>query len=179
MRVISGTAKGHSLKCIKGLQTRPTTDKIKESIFNIIAPFIYSSTVLDVFSGTGGLAIEALSRGAKYGVLVDINPACIKVINENLIHTKLSDKARVVLGDIKTIKHINTKFDLIFMDPPYNKGYIKPTLDIIFEYDLLKSDGIIILERSKKDIINDLPFDIVREQNYGDTVVAFLKHKSD
>lgn len=177
MRVISGTAKGHSLKCIKGLDTRPTTDRVKESIFNIIAPFITNSKVLDLFSGTGNLAIESLSRGAEFSVLVESNPQCIKVINQNLEHTKLNDMTKVISGDVSQIKNINNKFDLIFMDPPYNRGYIIPTINIIFEYGLLDADGIIIIERSKHDIISDIPFEISREQVYGETIVTFLRHK--
>lgn len=177
MRVISGTAKGHNLKCIKGNSTRPTTDMVKESIFNIIVNFINGSVVLDIFSGTGSLCIEALSRGAQYGIMIDNNSECIKTIKQNLEHTKLVDKADVIFGDTKKLHKLDYKFDLIFMDPPYNKGLIIPTLNIIHEKDLLKTNGIIIIERSKKDIIEDIPFDIVREQIYSDTVVTFIKNK--
>lgn len=180
MRVIAGSAKGHKLKSIQGLNTRPTQDRVKESIFNIIIDYISDSTVLDLFSGTGSLAIEALSRGAKFAVLVDNNYLCVKVIKENLIHTKFQDKAKVIKDDvisaIKKMK-INNKFDIIFMDPPYNEGKIIPTLNEIFNNKILTENGLIVVERSKNDILTDIPFRVMREQRYGDTIVSFLKNK--
>ena len=176
LRVISGSAKGHKLKCIKGLNTRPTTDRVKESVFNIIISYIYDSSVLDLFSGTGNLAIEALSRGAKSAVLVDNNPLCIKIINQNLEYTKLKSKAKVICEDVNlAVKKLKSKFDIIFIDAPYNKGYIIPVLNQIYNNDVLSDNGLIVVEREVKDEIADhIDFNIVREQNYGGTVVTFL-----
>lgn len=176
MRVISGSAKGHRLKCIQGLNTRPTGDRVKESVFNIIKNYIPDAKVLDLFSGTGNLSIESLSRGAKSAVMVDNNPQCIKIINENLEHTRLNDKSKVLKQDvISAIKNINDKFDIIFMDPPYNKGHLIPVLNQICNSDILNDDGLIVIERDKKDLLEDIAFDIVREEQYGETVVSFLK----
>jgi 16S rRNA (guanine(966)-N(2))-methyltransferase RsmD len=178
VRIIAGSAKGHRLKSLEGMNTRPTQDRVKESVFNIIMNYIAESKVLDFFSGTGNLGIEALSRGASHGVLVDKNPVCVKIIKENLIHTKLEDKAKVICEDVNSaLKRLKgQKFDLIFLDPPYNKGHIEPTLFGIFENDRLDSDGLVVVERAKKDEIpENQNYQVVREQVYGDTVVSFLK----
>lgn len=177
MRVIAGSAKGHRLKCIKGLNTRPTADRVKESIFNIITNYIQDSNVLDLYSGTGNFAIEALSRGARFAVLVDNNFLCVRIINENLRHTKLEDRAKVLQSDvIPAINILKDRFDIIFMDPPYHKGNIIPTLDQIHRCGILNDNGLIIVERSKDDQINDNNlFNIVREVDYGSTIVSFLK----
>lgn len=177
MRVISGTAKGHKLKCIKGSNTRPTQDRIKESIFNIIMQYIKDSLVLDLFSGTGSLGIEALSRGAKFSIMVDNNPLCVKVINENLDHTKLSDKAKVICGDcISLIRRINESFDIIFMDAPYNRGLVIPALEQIGKHNMLNPNGITIVERDIEDEIQDnIYFEVFREEFYGHTAVSFLR----
>jgi 16S rRNA (guanine(966)-N(2))-methyltransferase RsmD len=133
--------------------------------------------VLDLFSGTGNLAIEALSRGAEFAVVIDNNPKCARTIEENLIHTKLKDKSKILCSEVlSSISCLNEKFDLIFMDPPYNKGHLLPTLDSIYEKQLLNDDGLIIVERRKNDLIEKTPFKIVREEVYGDTVISFLKY---
>lgn len=179
MRVISGTAKGHKLKCIEGINTRPTQDRVKESVFNILMNYIKDSNILDLFSGTGNLAIESLSRGARFAIMVDKNPLCKKIIEENLEHTKLQDKGQVLCQDVlDAIRKLKDKykFDIIFMDPPYSKGNILPTLNEIFNSDILSTNGIIVIEREKKDEIEDSTnYKVVREQVYGNTVVSFLK----
>ena len=126
LRVISGTAKGHKLKTIKGITTRPTADRVKESLFNIISGLIPKARVLDVYAGTGSIGIEALSRGAEFAVFVDKSNECSRIIRENLVSTKLIDKASVITGDIfitlNKISKNNKKFDIIFLDPPYKKS---------------------------------------------------------
>lgn len=178
MRIIAGSAKGHRLKSLEGMDTRPTQDRVKESVFNIIMNYISDCKVLDLFSGTGNLGIEALSRGARYAVLVDKNPACAKIIKDNLIHTKLEDKAKMVCEDVSSaLRRLKgQQFNLIFMDPPYSKGHIQPTLDVIFENNILASEGLVVVERSKKDEIpQSQSYQVVREQTYGDTAVSFIK----
>ncbi|MCX7921263.1 MAG: 16S rRNA (guanine(966)-N(2))-methyltransferase RsmD [Clostridia bacterium] len=181
LRVISGTAKGHKLKTVKGDVTRPTSDRVKESLFNIIAPYIAESDVLDLFAGTGNLAIEALSRGAKTAVLVDKSHESIMVIKENLAHTKMVDRATVLVGDvavmIKKLYNEGKKFDIIFLDPPYNKNLVQSTLNHILENDIITDGGIIVAERDKDD---DVPEEfgvlkLIRDQKYGDTVLSFYK----
>lgn len=178
MRIIAGSARGHRLKSLEGMNTRPTQDRVKESVFNIIMNYISERKVLDLFSGTGNLGIEAISRGASHALMVDKNPSCVKIITDNLIHTKLEDRAKVVCEDvILAIRRLKgQKFDLIFMDPPYSKGHIQPTIDAIFENNILACSGIIVVERSKTDEMTQSQiYQIVREQTYGDTVVSFIK----
>ena len=131
LRVIAGLAKGHKLTTLKGDITRPTMDKVKGAIFNMIAPKIPDAKVLDLFAGSGSLGIEALSRGAKIAVFVDRNKQSVNVIKKNLDYTKLADSAIIINEEVERIYNILpkdlTKFDIIFMDPPYNKIlYKKP-----------------------------------------------------
>ena len=123
MRVISGTARGKKLNSLEGLETRPTLDIVKESIFNILQFNIKDTSVLDLFSGSGALAIEALSRGAKEAVLCDNSSKAVQIINKNLEETKLIDKAKVINSDyteaLNKLANENKKFDIIFLDPPY------------------------------------------------------------
>lgn len=179
LRVIAGTAKGHHLKTIKGNTTRPTSDRVKESLFNIISAYIPDATVLDLFAGTGNLGIEALSRGAKFAVFVDKSRECYNIIMENLNHTKLFDKAKVLTADvtaglISTLNEVE-KFDVIFLDPPYNKNLIQETLNFVIKSDIIKKNGIIVAERDVDDV---LPEEIgnlrlIRNQKYGDTILSF------
>jgi len=178
MRVISGNARGHKLTTPEGLDTRPTTDRIKESLFNIIAPDIYDCEFLDLFSGSGSIGIEALSRGAKKAVFVDSARKALDTIEHNLNHTKLADKAEIirteVLAAIKMLGSKNAKFDIIFMDPPYMSGLYKPTLMAILAADILNKDGYIIAEHPGK---VELPvaegFKLVRTKDYKTTVMSF------
>ena len=139
------------------------------------------ASVLDLFAGTGSLGIEALSRGAENAVFIDKSEECIKLIKENLIHTKLLDKSMVIKGEVaETLKKLipdSKKYDLIFLDPPYNKGLVQETLTLIDKYDLIKSKGIIIAE---KDVDDKVPTEIgrlilVSEHKYGDTVLVGYK----
>ncbi|MFC5471942.1 16S rRNA (guanine(966)-N(2))-methyltransferase RsmD [Cohnella suwonensis] len=123
MRVISGQAKGHPLKAVPGSNTRPTTDKVKESLFSIIGPYFDGERVLDLFAGTGGLGIEALSRGAGSAVFIDSQPQSVDIVKKNLASTRLSDKAEVYRNDakraLKVLERAGKPFDLVFLDPPY------------------------------------------------------------
>ena len=183
MRVISGSAKGHKLKTPAGMATRPTTDRIKESLFNIIAAYVPNSYVLDLFSGTGALGIEALSRGAKFVDFVEKSASVAKIISENLMHTKLLDRSKIYICDWKYYfnKHYNSsyQYDIIFIDPPYGKDFIVPVLKEIADKKMLKDDGMIIVERESTDTIsgNIEGLDVTREQKYGKTVLTFIKNK--
>ena len=119
MRVITGTARGRRLKELEGMETRPTTDRVKEGMFNVLQFDIEGRRVLDLFAGTGQLGIECLSRGAKSAVFVDRRADAVKLIRENLKVTELTDRARVVSGDsMEYLKQLREQFDLIFLDPP-------------------------------------------------------------
>jgi 16S rRNA (guanine966-N2)-methyltransferase len=181
LRVISGIARGHKLKTIKGTATRPTSDKVKGSIFNIIAGYISESDVLDIFAGTGSLGIEALSRGAASAVFLDKSPESCAVIRDNLAHTKLADLAEVYCSDygngIEILSRNGRKFDLILLDPPYNKNFIQEALKIMSRNDIMKDSSIIVAEHSASDILPESCGRLmaVDSRKYGDTMITIYK----
>ncbi|GAA0792882.1 16S rRNA (guanine(966)-N(2))-methyltransferase RsmD [Faecalicatena orotica] len=172
MRVIAGTAKRLQLKTLDGLDTRPTTDRIKETLFNMIAPGIYDSIFLDLFSGSGGIGIEALSRGAREAVFVENNPKAMAVIKENLKFTKLDHKALTVTRDVMTALYQlegEKSFDFIFMDPPYDRELEKKVLNYLADSQLVYEDTVIIVEASKEtdfSYLEELGFSLIREKTY-------------
>lgn len=179
MRVISGSAKGRKLQTIEGLSTRPTTDRIKETLFNIIAFDLPEARFLDLFAGSGAIGIEALSRGAAEGVFVDHDPRCQQAIRENLMHTKLDKLARImgleVPSALAQLAKKEETFDIIFLDPPYDMGLAEPTLLEIVRCGLLKRDGYIIVERSAQIPLLPIPgLMVLREKEYRTTVMTFL-----
>ncbi len=181
MRVISGSARGLKLNAPKGLSTRPTTDRIKESLFNIIAFDLYESRFLDLFSGSGGIGIEALSRGAARAVFADDAISSIDIINSNLEKARLSDKALVLHkkaeAAISELKNRGESFDIIFMDPPYNKGFVNSTLYSILDSGILSPDGFIIAEQSIEDDIPHIEgLEVFRIKDYKITKMTFLRY---
>lgn len=182
MRVISGTAKGTSLESLDGDKTRPTLDRVKEALFNILQNDIRNAYVLDLFSGSGALGIEALSRGASFCVMADKSNDAIKVINRNLQKTKLEKNAKVIKNDyIKTLDSLNQKFDLIFIDPPYAQNIAVDAIKNIVELDLLTEEGIIVLETDEEERelenfkkINVNVYDL---RKYGRVKLIFLNRK--
>ncbi|MCX7747106.1 MAG: 16S rRNA (guanine(966)-N(2))-methyltransferase RsmD [Clostridia bacterium] len=183
LRVIAGSAKGHKLKTPKGDLTRPTSDRVKESLFNIIAGFLAEAEVLDLFAGSGSLGIEALSRGAALCVFVDKRSECLAIIKENLVHTKMIERARTLSGDamevLRRLSGEGSRFDIIFLDPPYRKNLIEEALNIIEKNDIMKPGGIVVAERDKEDKIPESvgAVRLVRDQQYGDTVLSFYKYE--
>jgi 16S rRNA (guanine(966)-N(2))-methyltransferase RsmD len=148
MRVIAGSARRILLKTVDGLETRPTTDRIKETLFNILQPDIPGARVLDLFSGSGALGIEALSRGASSAVFVDGWKDACQLVRENLRLTRLTDKAKVVNSDyLSYLQSCREKFDIVFLDPPYAEIFLENALNKISEIDILSDRGIIICER--------------------------------
>lgn len=148
MRVITGKAKGVVLKTPEGMLTRPTTDRVKEALFNIIQFELTGATVLDLFGGAGQLGIEALSRGAKRAVFVDAREDACRLIRENLVKTRLLQDAEVVRSDYQTyLRRCREKFTIIFLDPPYAEDFLEKSLKMITEIDILQSGGIIVAER--------------------------------
>lgn len=178
LRVISGSAKGHKLKTIKGMTTRPTSDRVKESLFNIITGQLDSASVLDLFAGTGSLGIEALSRGAEKAVFFDKSTECCNLIKDNLAHTKLAEKAEVYTADfaggIERLHAQGRKFDLVLLDPPYNKNFIQDTLKILINNDIIRDDGIIVAEHSLSDNLPAVSgrLEAIDSRKYGDTVLT-------
>lgn len=181
MRVIAGSAKRLQLKTLEGFDTRPTTDRIKETLFNIIQPNLLDAKFLDLYSGSGGIGIEALSRGAKETIFVEQNPKAMNIIKENLEYTKLKDSARLMASDALTALHkLNgeKKFDYIFMDPPYNQELEKKALEYIAEADLLEEHGMIIVEASKEtdfSYLDDWGLTITKTKTYKTNKHIFLE----
>ena len=185
MRVVAGSARGITLETIEGLATRPTTDRVKEALFSMLHNELYDSEVLDLFSGSGALGIEAASRGARKVVLVENSKKCIEVIKKNVQKTKLNDKIEMVERDVDTfMKNIDSDqaFDFILMDPPYLKGFIEPLLEQIETKALIKESGKIIIEHDMKDVLQEnygtLYLD--KKKKYGKTAVSvYRRHQND
>lgn len=179
MRVISGTARGSLLQAPDGLETRPTADRMKESLFNMLAPDLQDCYFLDLFCGSGAIGIEALSRGAGFAVFVDSSKACVDITSKNLIKTKL-EKRGTVLGQSfeKALDRLHQKnrcFDIVFMDPPYGRGYIEKTLLRMTEINILKKDGYIVAELSSNEkLLDTAGFQIVKVKQYRTTAFYFL-----
>ena len=183
MRVIAGSARRLHLKTPEGLETRPTTDRIKETLFNILMPEIPGSRFLDLFAGSGGIGIEALSRGASEAVFVENNRKAAGIIRENLAFTKLSDRARVLGSDaLSAIRQLSGhgRFDLIFMDPPYQGGFYIPVLSMLQESDIADRDTLIIAEvPSGMDFsfVTESGMDLERIKNYKICQHLFIRKK--
>ena len=170
MRVISGTARGRRLKELPGMDTRPTTDKVKESVFNIVQFDIEGRAVLDLFGGTGQLGIEALSRGAANCAFVDQSRQATAVIKENLKITGFSDKAQVQQGDaLAFLAGCRQRFNLIFLDPPYNTQLLDNCILAIEKFDILSEYGIMVCESADSAQLPEVsaPYEKGREYRYG------------
>ena len=178
MRVIAGTARGVTLKTPEGMQTRPTTDRVKEALFSIIQFDVPTARVLDLFGGTGQLGIEALSRNAKSAVFVDEREEACRLIRENLKRTRLEDCARVVRSDYMAfLRTCKEKFDIIFLDPPYAEVFLENSLKMITEIDILQSGGIIVTERPvEKDFLFDFPgYSRSKDYKYAKTILTIFR----
>lgn len=179
MKVISGIYKGRKINGYNIEGTRPTIDRVKESLFAMIQENIPKSIVLDLFAGSGNLGIESLSRQAKYVYFVDHNKKAISTIKTN-INTIGINNCTIIYDDyqkaLKNLKDKNIKFDLIFLDPPYETDYIKKSLESIAKYDLLATNGLIICESNSKDkIIPSKTQKEIKEKKYGDKWVVILQ----
>ena len=178
MRVIAGSARGIVLKTPEGMQTRPTTDRVKEALFSIIHFDLPGAKVLDLFGGTGQLAIEALSRGADSAVIVDQSEQACRLIKENLRRTRFEQKAKVVRGDyLEYLSRCRETYDMIFLDPPYAEVFLENALKRIAEIDILQSGGIIIAERP---LGKDLPWELEgytrsRDYKYGQILLTLYR----
>ncbi|OGO09264.1 MAG: 16S rRNA (guanine(966)-N(2))-methyltransferase RsmD [Chloroflexi bacterium RBG_13_60_9] len=184
MRVISGSAKGRKLKSVPGPSTRPITDRGKVALFDILAPDVPDSLVLDLFAGTGGVGIEALSRGARRAVFVDIDPKSVTTIRENLKTTQLEDRASVIRSDsfrfLERAEH--EAFDLIYIAPPQYHGLWIKALEIIDRHqNWLSPDGLAIVQIDPKEI-RDIPLAHIKEfdrRRYGNTLLWFFEKPAD
>ena len=181
MRVISGTARGTKLNSIDSISTRPTLDRVKESLFNIINRKIYEAKVLDLFAGSGAIGIECASRGAKKVVLCDNSKEAINIINKNIEKTHLKEKIELIKSDaIIALENLKSeKYDIIFLDPPYNSQLIKKTVEKIYFQDMLSTEGTLIVETDDEERIlkeiEDYKENIYDTRNYGRVKLIFLR----
>lgn len=170
MRIISGSARGRKLKEPQGLDTRPTTDKVKESLFNIIQFELEGRRVLDLFAGTGQLGLEALSRGAEHCTFVDQRREAAALVKENVKLCRFEDRARVAQGEALTfLRSCGERFDVIFLDPPYKTELLEQCIEKIAGFDILREYGIIVCESGLEWNIPALtpPYEPGREYRYG------------
>ena len=177
MRVISGIHKSKPLESMEGRNTRPTMDKVKEGIFNSLHEV--SGIGLDLFAGSGALGIEALSRGMEKVIFVDQNFKAIKIIKANLQNLNISDQAEVYKNNAdrahKALSKRAMQFDVIFLDPPYDKGLIDEALDGIIKFNLLKENSIIVCEFNHKEDIDTKSFHVIKRYHYGLTDTLLLE----
>jgi len=179
MRIIAGEMRGRQLKSVEGMLTRPTSDKVKGAIFSSLGDKVMDARVLDLFAGTGNLAIEALSRGSRDAVLVERSRDAHSVIRENIEQMGVSHKSKLILLDAFEYinRYANEVFDLIFLDPPYREGLaLKAILDLK-AHCFLAPDGVIIAETAKEEELNGdiFPFEIRKTGKYADTKVWYLQ----
>lgn len=178
MRIISGQFRGRKLKTLEGMNTRPTADRVKESLFNILNTKVYDAKVLDLFAGSGSLGLEALSRGAVSCVFVDSSKEAINIIKENVSLCRAENSSKIINKDyLNVIKSTNEVFDIIFVDPPYSKG-----IEIIVlenAKNILSEEGIVIIETDQTDIPPEEINGLIKydARKYGRTIISFYEHK--
>ncbi len=176
MRVITGSARGMTLKTLEGETTRPTTDRVKEAIFSAIQFEIEGARVLDLFAGSGQMGIEALSRGAADAVFVDSDKGAIRIIKENVTKTKFTDKARIMQSDAFAFLNMNiNKFDIVFLDPPYAAGLLERAIDGVSDY--VDTAGTVVCEHPLKTELPDECASLRKYRNYkyGKTAVTIYR----
>lgn len=178
MRVVSGTARGCRLQPVPGMNTRPTTDRVKENVFNLIQEHIRGARVLDLFAGTGQLGIEALSRGAQHCDFVEHNKAAYNIVYKNTQAARVADRAALHRTEAEGfVSHAaKQSYDLIFLDPPYGGAILENALLQIERFDILSANGIIICESAVGDRFAH-GFETVRERRYGATMITVLRRQ--
>ena len=186
MRVVGGEYRGRILKMPRGVKTRPTQDRVREAIFNIIALALPASKVLDLYAGSGAFGIEAISRGAGSATFVENNAICVKVIKENL---SIIDRKNRVGGVIKkdaakaieSFRRARLKFDIVFLDPPYYRDMAKNSLIKIGACDILSRRGFAIAEHFAKDVLPDNIWNLslFKRKKYGDTIISFYRDNNE
>jgi len=180
MRIISGTSKGRKLVTPRSQSLRPTSDRVKESMFNILQDDIVGKVVLDLFAGTGNLGIEALSRGAKKTIFVEKGRQALRLIERNLTQFGLEERSEILPKDairaIGILKQRGESFDLILMDPPYEKGLIQRTLMKLNSYPIYHKDSILVIEHDRREPLSTVMdgWNLIRQRRIGDTVISFL-----
>ncbi len=182
LRIISGNLKGKKLNTVRGLRTRPTSDRLRESLFNILSNTVKDAVTLDLFAGTGAFGIETLSRGARSAVFIDNYTPALTIIKKNVESCAVSNCSRVIhwdiLNNLNCIKAETPVFNLVFMDPPYNNNFIKKTFVNLHRSKALINSAKIIVEHSPSEPIpeNDQHFKTSDRRKYGKTIVSFLNY---
>jgi 16S rRNA (guanine966-N2)-methyltransferase len=185
MRIISGISRGRSLTTPKGHALRPTSDRVKESIFNILGEEVEGKMVLDLFAGTGNLGIEALSRGAKKACFVEKAIEALRMIKKNLLQCGFSAQAEIIPKEVnRAITLLETRkesFDLILMDPPYEKGWIQRTLVKLNNHNIYHEGSILVIEHSRREPLpqETKMWSVVKQRKTGDTIISILQADSD
>lgn len=185
MRVIAGKARRTQLKTLEGMDTRPTTDRIKETLFNMISHGLADATFLDLFAGSGGIGIEALSRGAGRAIFVEKNPKAAECIRENLKRTKMEDVGTVMVTDVlSALRRLegNQVFEYVFMDPPYNHLLEKEVLEYLKDSSLLAEDALIIVEGSLEtdfSYLEEMGYSVIKRKEYKTNVHMFLEREEE
>lgn len=184
MRIITGRARGLQLTVPKNMDVRPTADRVKESLFNIIGSKIIGAKVLDLFAGTGNLGLESWSRGAEAITFIDESKESLRLVTSNINKCRAQEACRLIKGNAVTVAlrlaGAGERFDFAFCDPPYNKGWIEEIIALFPDHSFLKEGGYLIVERSAHNVLPELPacLENVREQKYGETFIDFLYYSS-
>ena len=180
IRIIGGKLKGRKLVTVPGIKTRPTADRVRESIFNILGYRVRDASVLDLFAGTGAMGIEALSRGAESVVFADDNPAALGALNKNIKNCSLENRTRTIkwniLNNLNVLRSHKPAFDLAFIDPPYNENMLQPTLSNLDLSRCLTNGAMVVVEHGTLEPIPQNPpgFNFYDQRRYGKTLVSFL-----
>jgi 16S rRNA (guanine(966)-N(2))-methyltransferase RsmD len=180
LRVISGNYGGQKLKTLPGRETRPTADRVREALFNVLNPRILNCRFLDLYAGSGAVGVEALSRGAEQATFIDANPKAVKIIQENLMHLGLQEQSEVICAKLpEGLNRIGAKgykFDLVFVDPPYWKDLGVNVLSVVNQYNLLSANGWVIVETAAKETLPKVieGLECFREKRYGDTRLSYF-----
>lgn len=182
MRIITGSARGTRLQTLKGEATRPTSERAKEAIFSMIQFKIAGAEVLDLFAGSGQLALEALSRGAAHAVIADSSAAAVETIKNNSVRTRLNDRCTVYRADHReTVARLSgcRRFDLVFLDPPYKKGLIGESLELLLGHKVLSPRAIVICESEDADILSSPSlqdkYEVIKITKYGIARITLLR----
>lgn len=182
MRIIAGSARSLPLKTIEGMDTRPTTDRIKETLFNMLNPELSGCLFLDLFAGSGQIGLEAISRGAQKAVFVENNKKAVNCIQENIAFTHFTEQSTLMHMDVvSAIRRMEGKeiFDIIFMDPPYKKGLEQEVLSVLADSSIINEDTLIVVEAAldtEFSYLTELGYRITKEKRYKTNMHVFLKH---
>lgn len=183
MRIIGGSYKGRKIKTPRGAITRPTSDRVREALFNILRDDIYNSIFLDIFAGSGAVGLEALSRGAKFVTFIEKDITAYKVLKQNIKDLALQDKTSLLYDDfrhaINELGEDQKHYDIVFLDPPYNKNLITPCLNLLLKSTIIDANTIIVLQTSRKEPIELKGFTQIKQKKYGKTLLTFIIRSED